>query len=85
MTRWSTEAEDEFRADWAAGLTLAELAAKYGVSMSTISNYSIRFDCPSRTPGRRQGSGVVDNSPSVLKNGEWVSDANGVKRWQASA
>lgn len=81
MTRWSREAEDEFRADWAAGLTLVELAAKYGVSPSTISTYSIRFNCPPRTPGRR----MSDGSPTVLKNGEWVSDANGVKRWQASA
>jgi transposase len=80
MTRWNEETEAEFRADWAAGLTLVELAAKWGVSASTISTYSARFDCaPRRTDYQHDGS------PLALKDGEWVPDASGVMRWVASA
>lgn len=76
--------EADFREDWAAGLTLVELAEVYRVSTATISNWSVRFDCPSRQPGRRPMSYLVDDSPVALTDGEWVRDARGVARWEAS-
>lgn len=75
--------EDAFVADWAAGLTLVELATKYGASTSTVSVWSVRFCCPSRTPGRRPGSGVTHSSPAVLTDGEWAVDDRGIMRWVA--
>jgi hypothetical protein len=77
--------EAAFRRDWDAGLTLVELAAIYGVSESTVSSRARRFGCPARQGGRRPGSNVLDNSPRVLTDGEWVADGSGVQRWEASA
>lgn len=76
--------EDAFRRDWAAGLTLAEMAAVYGMSTSTVSTCSVRLGCPSRQPGRRLGSGT-NGSPTVLSAGEWIRDDRGVMRWHERA
>jgi hypothetical protein len=73
-----------FRRDWDLGLTLAELAALYGVSPSTITNYSVRFRCKPRTPGRKNGSYTTDLSPRELVHGEWVTDRLGVQRWESA-
>jgi hypothetical protein len=73
-----------FRRDWDAGLTLVELAALYGVSPSTITNYSVRFRCKPRTPGRKKGSYTTDLSPRELVHGEWVTDRLGVQRWESA-
>lgn len=75
--------EEAFVADWVAGLTLVELAAKYGVSTTTVSTYAKKFCCPSRTPGRQPGQTVIDSSPHVLTDGEWVADERGIQRWVA--
>jgi hypothetical protein len=77
--------EAAFRRDWAAGFTLVELAALHGISTSTVSTWSVKLGCPSRTPGRKVGSTTVDNSPQVLTNGEWIADGNGVMRWHPRA
>jgi hypothetical protein len=45
---------DEFRADWDAGLTVRELAAKYDSSLGRISETARRLGCPYRMPGRRK-------------------------------
>lgn len=77
--------EAAFRRDWDAGLTLVELAAIYGVSESTVSSRARRFGCPQRQSGRKSGGvNVVDNSPRVLTDGEWVADGSGVMRWEAN-
>lgn len=79
---WTQEKIDQFRADWDAGYTLAELAVIYKVSTTTISTYSARFGFPARS-GRVQR--VVDDSPRVLTHGAWVPDARGVMHWEASS
>ena len=72
---------EEFTKDWNDNrLTILEVAAKYGMSTSSVSNYVRRFSLPPRPRGSKVGRG--SNGEEIrLSGGEWVRDSRGVMRW----
>lgn len=72
----------EFCRRWAAGETLAVMAAHFGCSKPVISQTARRFGLPSRNAGGWTKTATGQPSDrDALTGGAWVPDERGIARW----
>lgn len=71
------ENSEEFTKDWNSGLDPKKMGKKYDVTTATIYRHAARLGLSTK----RQKN-YTDRSPSILKDGSWVSDARGIARWE---
>ena len=75
------EHEAAFRADWALGMPLREMAALHGFrNLNSVTRAAKRLGLPARNGGR------PCESPGNLEGrGRWVTGPNGVQVWEWGA